>query len=70
MDYSFYKNLYFDLKNFNNEQLKHHYMKYGAWEGRICNKQMMSHKIKKIKLYQIIKIHLLMIIHLKLYIKK
>lgn len=50
MDYSFYKNLYFDLKDFNNEQLKHHYMKYGAWEGRICNKEMMSHKIKKNKI--------------------
>jgi hypothetical protein len=50
MDYSFYKNLYFDLINLTDKQLHSHYIKYGAWEGRICSKEMMQQKIKKNKL--------------------
>ena len=50
MDYTFYKELYFDLKNFTDEQLKTHYHKYGSWEGRICNKEMMQYKINKNKI--------------------
>ena len=50
MDYTLYKDLYFDLKNFNDEELKIHYQKYGSWEGRICNKEMMQYKINKNKI--------------------
>ena len=35
MDYTFYKELYFDLKNFTDEQLKTHYHKYGSWEEKM-----------------------------------
>lgn len=43
----FYKKMYFDLRNLNDEQLKKHYISHGMWEGRICNEKFLKIKQEK-----------------------
>ena len=54
-DYNYYRNMYFDLKDFSDKELYFHFRKFGMWEGRICSRQFLRHKQDKNfqKLHQI-----------------
>ena len=43
----FYKKMYFDLRNLNNEELRKHFINHGMWEGRICNEKFLKIKQEK-----------------------
>merc|ERR1711904_576338 len=47
IDPKFYKNNYLDIREFNEEELKNHFIKYGFWEGRIGSQEMLDDRIKK-----------------------
>ena len=47
IDPKFYKNNYLDIREFNEEELKNHFIKYGFWEGRIGSQEMLNDRIKK-----------------------
>jgi hypothetical protein len=47
IDPKFYKNNYLDIREFNEEELKSHFIKYGFWEGRIGSQEMLNDRIKK-----------------------
>ena len=49
IDPEFYKNIYLDIRNLNDEELKNHFVKYGFWEGRIASQKMLDHRIAKNK---------------------
>ena len=42
IDPKFYKNNYLDIREFNEEELKNHFIKYGFWEGRICSEDFLK----------------------------
>ena len=47
IDPKFYKNNYLDIREFNEEEVKNHFIKYGFWEGRIGSQDMLNDRIKK-----------------------
>jgi hypothetical protein len=47
IDPNFYKNNYLDIRDFNDEELKNHFIKYGFWEGRIASQAMLNDRIEK-----------------------
>ena len=43
----FYKNLYFDLRNIEDDKLIEHFNKFGIYEGRIASQNMLEKRIEK-----------------------
>ena len=47
LDIDFYRSIYVDIRNLSKNQLFDHYKKYGFFEGRVCNKNMLDYRVKK-----------------------
>lgn len=49
IDPTFYKSNYLDIREFNDEELKDHFVKFGFWEGRIGSQDMLNDRINRNK---------------------
>ena len=47
VDTKLYKKLYFDIRNFTDQDAEKHFKNYGIFEGRIANSEMLNERIEK-----------------------
>ena len=45
VDTKLYKKLYFDIRNFTDQDAEKHFKNYGIFEGRIANSEMLNERI-------------------------